>query len=203
MVAELANRDIADKKVLKAMGLVERHLFVPKSLQQEAYGDYPLPIGEGQTISQPYMVALMTQEIQLDSTGKVLEIGTGSGYQAAILSEIVDSVFTIEIKTKLAASAAMRLQKLGYTNIQTKCADGYFGWSEHAPFDVIMLTCAVNHVPPSLLDQLKVGGCMILPLGSARYYQTLIRLTKTEEQIEVQYLGTVAFVPMTGVAEKT
>ncbi|MFQ6116513.1 MAG: protein-L-isoaspartate O-methyltransferase, partial [bacterium] len=130
-------------------------------------------------------------------------IGTGSGYQAAILSKIVDSVFTIEIKSKLAASAAKRLKSLGYSKIHTKCADGYFGWPEQAPFDAIMITCAVNHIPPPLLEQLKTGGRMILPLGSSRYYQILIRLTKTKEKVEVEYLGIVAFVPMTGEAEKT
>jgi protein-L-isoaspartate(D-aspartate) O-methyltransferase len=203
MVRDLVSRGITDKRVLAAMESVKRHLFVPQNLQQQAYGDHPLPIGEGQTISQPYMVAFMTQELQVDSTDKVLEIGTGSAYQAAILSQLVDTVFTIEIKSKLAARAEKRIQKLSYKNIQTKCADGYFGWPERAPFDAIMITCAVNHVPPPLLDQLKVGGRMILPLGSSRYYQILIRLTKTEGQVEVEYLGTVAFVPMTGKAEKT
>lgn len=203
MVRDLVSRGITDKRVLAAMESVRRHLFVPQNLQQQAYGDYPLPIGEGQTISQPYMVAFMTQELQADSSDKVLEIGTGSAYQAAILSQLVDTVFTIEIKRKLAARAEERIQTLCYKNIRTKCADGYFGWPEHAPFDAIMITCAVNHVPSPLLDQLKVGGRMILPLGSSRYYQILIRLTKTEEQVEVEYLGTVAFVPMTGVAEKT
>lgn len=203
MLDELVQRGINDSRVISAMELVKRHNFVPEGSRDVAYGDHPLPIGEGQTISQPYMVAFMTQELLVDSTDKVLEIGTGSGYQAAILAEIVDSVYTIEIKSKLAARAANRLQTLGYSNIETKCADGYFGWPEHANFDAIMITCAVNHVPPSLLEQLKLGGRMILPLGSSRYYQILIRVTKKKEQVEVEYLGTVAFVPMTGAAEKT
>lgn len=203
MVDDLVRRGIKDSRVISAMESVKRHQFVPEGLRDMAYGDHPLPIGEGQTISQPYMVALMTQELLVDSTHKVLEIGTGSGYQAAILANIVDSVYTIEIKRKLAARAAKRLQTLGYSNIKTKCADGYFGWPEHGNFDAIMITCAVNHVPPPLLEQLKIGGRMILPLGSSRYYQILIRVTKRKEQIEVEYLGTVAFVPMTGAAEKT
>jgi protein-L-isoaspartate(D-aspartate) O-methyltransferase len=203
MVEDLVRRGITDSRVISAMESVKRHYFVPEKLRKLAYADQPLPIGEGQTISQPYMVAFMTQELKVDSTDQVLEIGTGSGYQAAILAEIVDTVFTIEIKSKLAASAAKRLETLGYSNIKTKCADGYFGWPEKATFDAIILTCAVNHVPPPLLEQLKFGGRMILPLGSSRYYQILIRLTKTKERIEVEYLGTVAFVPMTGAAEKT
>lgn len=203
MLEILVDRGIEDERVLAAMRSVQRHLFVPDDLRHVAYADNPVPIGEGQTISQPYMVALMTQELQLDRSDKVLEIGTGSGYQAAILSKIVDSVFTIEIKSKLAASAAKRLKSLGYSKIHTKCADGYFGWPEQAPFDAIMITCAVNHIPPPLLEQLKTGGRMILPLGSSRYYQILIRLTKTKEKVEVEYLGIVAFVPMTGEAEKT
>jgi protein-L-isoaspartate(D-aspartate) O-methyltransferase len=141
--------------------------------------------------------------LKLQRTEKVLEIGTGSGYQAAILAEIVDSVYTIEIKSKLATKADALLQSLGSKNVHTKCADGYNGWPEYAPFDAILITCAVNHVPPPLLEQLKPGGRLILPLGSTRFYQTLTRLTKTEKQIEAEYLGTVAFVPMTGAAQKT
>lgn len=203
MIEEIIKRGVTDKQVLAAMEAVKRHLFVPKRLGVMAYADHPLPIGEGQTISQPHLVALMTQELLLDSHDKVLEIGTGSGYQAAILGEIVDSVYTIEIKSKLAEQAARRLQSQGYSNIQSKCADGYFGWPEHAPFDAIIITCAVNHVPPPLLEQLKVGGRMILPLGSTLYYQVLIRLSKFEHDVKVEYLGVVAFVPMTGKAEKT
>ncbi|MDZ7290361.1 MAG: protein-L-isoaspartate(D-aspartate) O-methyltransferase [candidate division KSB1 bacterium] len=202
LVEELRKEGIKDSCVLAAMKSVARHLFVPENLRSSAYDNIPLPIGEGQTISQPYVVALMTQELKLGKNDKVLEIGTGSGYQAAILAEIADSVFTVEIKSKLAANSADLLKKLGYQNIQCQCADGYYGWTEHAPFDAIMITCAVNHVPPPLLQQLKIGGRLILPLGSTRFYQTLTLLTKTEKQVEAEYLGTVAFVPMTGAAEK-
>jgi protein-L-isoaspartate(D-aspartate) O-methyltransferase len=203
LVRELSKSGITDARVLTTMKSVKRHLFVPKDLRSWAYDNMPLPIGEGQTISQPEVVAFMTQELHLKDTDKVLEIGTGSGYQAAILAELVDSVFTIEIKSKLAANSANLFRELGYKKIQTKCADGYYGWPEHAPFDAIMITCAVNHVPPPLLQQLKIGGRLILPLGSTRFYQTLTRLTKTEKRIEADYLGTVAFVPMSGAANKS
>ncbi|MFQ5605700.1 MAG: protein-L-isoaspartate(D-aspartate) O-methyltransferase [bacterium] len=203
MLETLRQYKITDERVLNAMDEVPRHLFVPKNLRHRAYGNHALPIGEGQTISQPYIVALMTQELKPDSNFRVLEIGTGSGYQAAVLSVLIDSVFTIEIKTRLAELASKRLQKLGYENVVTRCADGYFGWPEKAPFDAIIITCAVNHVPQPLLDQLKVGGHLILPLGSTLYYQTLVCVTKKENDVEVEYLGTVAFVPMTGKAEKT
>lgn len=203
MVEDILKSGIKDKRVLAAMESVERHLFVPDNLRHRAYGDHPLPIGEGQTISQPQLVARMTQELHLKKSDKVLEIGTGSGYQAAILAEVVDSVYTIEIKARLADQAAQRLTRLGYSNIKTKSADGYFGWPEQAPFDAIIITCAVNHVPPSLLKQLKDGGRLILPLGSTFYYQLLVRLTKRKDDIKVDYLGAVAFVPMTGQAEKT
>lgn len=203
LVKEMLKYGIEDERVVEAMESVKRHLFVPENLRKLAYKNHPLPIGEGQTISQPFVVAHMTEALHLNNTDKVLEIGTGSGYQAAILAVLVDSVYTIEIKTKLAEQAAQRLESLGYANVQTKCSDGYFGWPEQAPFDAIIITCAVNHVPPPLLEQLKTGGRMVLPLGSTRYYQTLIRLTKREDDVEVEYLGKVAFVPMTGMAEKT
>lgn len=200
MLDLLIKREIKDTRVLDAMQSVQRHLFVPENMRRFAYSDQALPIGEGQTISQPYAVAYMTQELHLQGTDKVLEIGTGSGYQAAILAEIVDSVFTIEIKNKLAERSTQLLRELGYKNIQTRYADGYFGWSEHAPFDAIIITCAINHIPFPLLEQLKTGGRLILPLGSTRYYQILTRLTKKEDMVEAEYLSTVAFVPMTGRA---
>lgn len=202
MVTHLQKSGIDDQRVLAAMRMVERHMFVPEKWREDAYENRPLPIGEGQTISQPFVVAYMTQELLVDSTDRVLEIGTGSGYQAAILAQIVDSVFTIEIKPRLAEQAAARLQSLDYTNIKTRCADGYFGWPEHAPFDAIIITCAVNHVPGPLLEQLRVGGHMILPLGSVRYYQILTRIEKTEDGYTSEYLSSVAFVPMTGRAQK-
>lgn len=202
LVDELLKSGIKDEQVVDAIKSVKRHLFVSENLRNKAYENQPLPIGEGQTISQPLVVAHMTEALQLSKTDKVLEIGTGSGYQAAILSVIVDSVYTIEIKKKLADQAERRLQSLAYANIQTKCADGYFGWSEAAPFDAIIITCAVNHVPRPLLDQLKIGGRMVLPLGSTRYYQLLVRITKRADDSLIEYLAPVAFVPMTGMAEK-
>jgi protein-L-isoaspartate(D-aspartate) O-methyltransferase len=201
LIDELSRQGITSKPVLRAMERVERHLFVPPNLQALAYGNHPLPIGEGQTISQPYVVAHMTELLGLKDSHRILEVGTGSGYQAAVLALLADSVFTVEIKSKLAEQGKERLKTLGYANIRCKSADGYYGWSEHAPFDGILITCAVNHVPPALLEQLKVGGHMVLPLGSIRYYQTLVRITKKPDDVQVEYLGSVAFVPMTGAAQ--
>jgi protein-L-isoaspartate(D-aspartate) O-methyltransferase len=196
----LKGRDIIDEKVLEAMERVPRHIFVEESLWNEAYADYPLPIGEGQTISQPYVVALMTQAIQLTGSEKVLEIGTGSGYQAAVLAEIVEDVYTVEIREKLAKKAETSLLNLGYKNVHIKCSDGYFGWEEHAPYDAIMITCAVNHIPPPLISQLKEGGHLILPLGPTTYYQSLTLLQKTGEDLSSEYITSVLFVPMIGEA---
>jgi protein-L-isoaspartate(D-aspartate) O-methyltransferase len=199
---DLMGRDITDKRVLEVMGTVPRHKFVDKSLHDEAYGDHPLPISEGQTISQPYVVALMTQSLQLNGSEKVLEIGTGSGYQAAVLAELVDEVYTVEIREPLAEGARRVLDDLGYSNVYVKCADGYFGWEEHAPFDAVMVTCAVNHVPPYLIDQLKDGGRLIIPLGIITYYQTLTVFEKNNDTLDSTYITSVIFVPMTGEAEK-
>ena len=200
---QIRGRGIRDARVLAAMEKVPRHLLVDRSLRPEAYRDHPLPIGEGQTISQPYVVALMTEELRLSPTDRVLEIGAGSGYQAAILAEIVKEVFTIEIRKGLAERAAERLKDLGYRNIRVKYADGYFGWQEHAPFDAIIITAAVNHIPPPLLKQLKEGGRLILPLGSTVFYQTLTLVTKNKGgDLSVEQKGEVAFVPMTGEARK-
>jgi protein-L-isoaspartate(D-aspartate) O-methyltransferase len=193
---------INNPRVIEALTSVERHLFVPENLRDMAYENHPLPIGHGQTISQPYIVAHMTELLGLKKSDRVLEIGTGSGYQAAILAVMVDSVFSIEIKEQLASEVKKRLFELGYHNAVTKCADGYFGWQEKASFDAILITCAANHIPPPLIEQLKVGGKMVLPLGSTRYYQTLVRITKKQEDILVEYLGQVAFVPMTGRIQK-
>ncbi len=155
---DLKGRGIKDKKVLDAMTKVPRHLFVPEKLKDKAYSDHPLPIEEGQTISQPYIVALMTEALGLRTTDRVLEIGTGSGYQAAVLSGLVKEVFTIEIRKSLADTASVRLRTLGFGNVKVRYADGYFGWQEYAPFDAIIITAFVNHIPQPLLKQLKEGG---------------------------------------------
>jgi protein-L-isoaspartate(D-aspartate) O-methyltransferase len=199
---QLAARDITDRKVLEAMEEVPRHLFVSSELHHQAYEDHPLPIGEGQTISQPYIVALMTQHLDLKPGEKVLEIGTGSGYQAAVLSRLTDSVYSIEIRENLAKKAAETLRKLNYTQVQVKWDDGYFGWKEYAPFDAIIVTCAANHIPPPLLNQLKEGGRLIIPLGSTLYFQTLTLVTKVKDKPQVRYISDVVFVPMVGEIEK-
>lgn len=199
---DLAGRDIKDKKVLEVMGRIPRHAFVSKDLAKKAYADHPLPIGEGQTISQPYVAALMTQSLGLKGNEKVLEIGTGSGYQAAVLSEIVKEVYTIEIRDNLTKNAEKTLGILGYKNVKVKTGDGYFGWKEYAPFDAIIVTCAANHIPSPLLDQLKEGGRLILPLGSTAYYQTLTVVKKIKGKLTVEHITDVRFVPMIGEAEK-
>jgi protein-L-isoaspartate(D-aspartate) O-methyltransferase len=199
---QLASRDITDQRVLEAMGKIPRHLFVGPAYRGQAYEDYPLPIGEGQTISQPYIVALMTQCLDLRPGEKVLEIGTGSGYQAAVLAEMRDLVYSIEIRENLAQESARTLRELGYENIQVKWGDGYFGWEEKAPFDAIIVTCAANHIPPPLLDQLREGGRLVIPLGSTLYFQTLTLITKVEGKPKVRQISGVRFVPMVGEAEK-
>jgi protein-L-isoaspartate(D-aspartate) O-methyltransferase len=193
---QIKRRGISDNKVLEAMRLVPRHEFVPDHLKKYAYADEPLPIGEDQTISQPYIVAYMTESLHLSDTDKVLEIGTGSGYQAAVLSEIVDSVYTIEIVDVLAKSASKTLARLGYDNVFVKGGDGYKGWPEHAPFDDIIITAAPTKIPQPLLEQLKVGGLMILPLGD--YSQELVLIEKKEDGYDEKKLLPVRFVPMTG-----
>ncbi len=199
---DLKGRDIKDPKVLEIMGRIPRHLFVDPSLRNQAYADHPLPIGEGQTISQPYIVAFMTQALQIKPGERVLEIGTGSGYQAAVLAELTDQVYTIEIRENLAKRAAERLKKLGFDKVQVKYGDGYFGWEEAAPFGAIIVTCAANHIPPPLLKQLKEGGRLVIPLGSTTYFQTLTLITKKRGKPEVQHLLSVSFVPMIGAALK-
>jgi len=197
---QLRNRDIFDERVLETMNKVERHKFVPTLLLNNAYNDNPLPIGHGQTISQPYIVALMTQSLQLNENDRVLEIGTGSGYQAAVLSELVKEVYTIEIIKELADAAETRLNNLKYKNVKVKNADGYFGWPEKEPFDAIIVTAAANHIPPSLLDQLKDGGKLIIPLGSTLTFQTLTLVTKKGNDLETEFITGVRFVPLTGKA---
>ncbi len=199
---DLKGRDITDLEVLEVMGTVKRHLFVDPKYLNYAYADHPLPIDEGQTISQPYIVALMTQELKIKPGERVLEIGTGSGYQAAVLAALTDQVYTIEIRPRLAEKARQRLKELGYSQMKTKQGDGYFGWEEYAPFDAIIVTAAVNHIPPPLLTQLKDGGRLILPLGSTTFYQTLTLITKHNGELKVEHITGVRFVPMTGKAEK-
>ncbi len=194
--AQIERRGITDKDVLDAMRTVPRHFFVPERYRDEAYRDGPLPIGEGQTISQPYIVAAMTDLLDVDSTSKVLEIGTGSGYQAAVLAEICDSVFTIEIITSLAERAKEILDSLGYKNVHVRAGDGYKGWPEEAPFDAVIVTAAAPRIPQPLVDQLKVGGRMVIPVGDFR--QELMVLDKTEEGMEKKSVIPVRFVPMTG-----
>jgi len=198
VASQLKARNITNPKVLKVMATVPRHLFVSPGLASQAYADHPLPISEGQTISQPYIVALMTQILNVKPGEKVLEIGTGSGYQAAVLSHFTDRVWSMEIKKSLAENASERLATLGYSHVKVKHGDGYLGWPEEAPFDAIIVTAAANHVPPPLMEQLKVGGRLLLPLGSTTYYQRLTRITKTPEGNEVEHLTGVVFVPMVG-----
>jgi protein-L-isoaspartate(D-aspartate) O-methyltransferase len=193
---QIHSRGIQDDKVLYAMREVPRHEFVPDHLKKYAYADEPLPIGEDQTISQPYIVAYMTESLNLNQSRTVLEIGTGSGYQAAILAEIVDTVYTIEIIDVLARRAQNTLERLGYDNIFVKGGDGYKGWPEHAPFDAIIITAAPTIIPQPLLDQLKIGGFMILPLGD--YSQELVLIEKKSDGYDQKKLLPVRFVPMTG-----
>lgn len=199
---DIKARGVKDKKVLDVMLKIKRHLFVDKGLQGQAYADHPLPIGDGQTISQPYVVALMTESLKLKPTDRILEIGTGSGYQAAVLAELVKEVYTIEIRKGLADMAAKRLKELGYLNVKVKYGDGYFGWKEFAPFDAIIVTAAANHIPPPLIKQLKNNGRLVIPLGSTFYYQTLTLITKQDKELNTEQLGGVSFVPMTGEAQE-
>jgi len=202
VLRQLKVRDITDRKVLEAMGAAPRHLFVSPHLRSQAYNDYPLPIDEGQTISQPYIVALMTQYLDLKPGEKVLEIGTGSGYQAAVLAHLTNKVYSIEIREKLAQTAQETLGKLNYDQVKVKWADGYFGWEEYAPFDAIIVTCAANHIPPPLLKQLKEGGRLIIPVGSTLFFQTLTLVTKTNGKPKVRHVLDVSFVPMVGEISK-
>lgn len=192
---QIEARGIKDRKVLKALRKVERHKFVPKQYQDEAYNDYPLPIGEGQTISQPYIVGLMTAALDLKGTETVLEIGTGSGYQAAILGEICKHVYTIEIVEVLGKRSQRLLSELGYKNIMVKVGDGYKGWEEKSPFDAIIVTCAPSHIPKPLEDQLAEGGRMIIPVGES-FSQRLVLLIKKQGKITQKAIIPVRFVPM-------
>jgi len=197
---QIEARGIKDARVLQAMRSVERHLFVPDVIRSNAYEDCPLPIGEGQTISQPYIVALMTESLRLTGTERVLEVGTGSGYQAAVLSRLVRQVFTMEIKPVLEERAARLLSTLGLSNVAVRQGDGWDGWKENAPFDRIMITAAVGTIPPPLLAQLADGGMMILPLGNPFSTQNLVLVRKRGSGYTVEYITGVLFVPMTGKA---
>ncbi|MEW6156124.1 MAG: protein-L-isoaspartate(D-aspartate) O-methyltransferase [Verrucomicrobiota bacterium] len=194
-------RGITNRKVLQVMSEVPRHEFIPKSQRRSAYGDFPLPIGYGQTISQPYIVAFMTEQLDPRPDERILEIGTGSGYQAAILSKMVEEVYTIEIVEPLARRAEADLQRLGYTNVFVRAGDGYKGWPEKAPFDAIIVTCAPDHVPQPLIDQLKEGGRMIIPVGEL-LNQSLYLLEKKGGQVKRRAVLPVRFVPMTRKDEK-
>ncbi|SEQ94413.1 protein-L-isoaspartate(D-aspartate) O-methyltransferase [Nitrosomonas sp. Nm51] len=194
----LAKKEL-DENVIKALNTVPRHEFVPKKLQQSAYDNRPLPIGHGQTISQPYIVAIMTNLLGVGKNDRILEIGTGSGYQIAVLAELVNKAYSIEIIEPLGKEAKARLQRLGYDNISLKIGDGYYGWEEHAPFDAIIVTAAASHIPPPLIQQLRPGGRMLIPVGSRFMVQELLLVEKTEEgKISTQQLLPVAFVPLTG-----
>jgi protein-L-isoaspartate(D-aspartate) O-methyltransferase len=197
---QIRARGISDPRVLAAMAHVPRHQFVPDTVRAQAYDDYPLPIGAQQTISQPYIVALMTSLLELSGDEKVLEIGTGSGYQAAVLAELAREVYTIEILEPLSATAQKTIGGLGYRNIQFRVGDGWAGWPDAAPFDEIIVTAAPEKVPQPLLDQLKVGGRLVIPVGS--FFQDLLVLTKTATGLEKKNVIPVRFVPMTGEAQK-
>lgn len=195
VASQLEDRGIKDKNVLRAMRTVPRHLFVSEDLRRFAYGDHPMPIGHGQTISQPYIVAFMTEVIRPQKHHKVLEIGTGSGYQAAILAELAAAVYTVEIIPELAQTAKKRLDELGCANVEVREGDGYHGWPEAAPFDAIVVTAAAEFIPPPLLQQLKEGGAMIIPVGSPFHVQHLMLVHKQQDKITTQKLMPVRFVP--------
>ncbi len=202
---QLRSRDITNRRVLGVMGRVPRHRFVPEALRHQAYADHPLPIGHRQTISQPYIVALMTQLAQPKANSRALDVGTGSGYQAAVLAKLVKTVYSIEIVRPLADEAGSRLKSLGYDNVEVRCGDGYRGWPEHAPFDVMIVAAAPDHVPGPLVEQLAPGGRLVIPVGSAGKYfrsQSLLVIEKQADgSIRKQNVASVAFVPMTGEAE--
>ncbi len=191
---QIAGRGVRDRRTLEAMRSVPRHLFVPEAWRHYAYADTPLPIGHGQTISQPYIVAFMTEALDLKRTDRVLEIGTGSGYQAAVLAQICSEVYSIEIIEPLASEAAARLKQLGYTRVHLRAGDGYRGWPEAAPFDAIIVTAAPDAIPVVLLEQLAVGGRMVVPVG--RGEQVLVRIRRTKEGYKRENLLPVRFVPM-------
>jgi len=193
---QIRHRGVADQRVLSAMETVPRHLFVPWEMQRMAYMDTPLPIGQQQTISQPYIVALMTELAEVSDGEKVLEIGTGSGYQAAVLAELTDKVFTIEILPELAAQAERRLKAMGYTQVRVRTGDGYLGWPEEQPFDAILVTAAPEELPQALLDQLAEGGVLVAPIGERGYQQLRCIRRESGKIIEDEETIPVSFVPM-------
>jgi protein-L-isoaspartate(D-aspartate) O-methyltransferase len=195
---QLRARGLKNEAVLRAMGKVPRQEFVPARLRAQAYADRPLPIGEGQTISQPYIVALMTETARIRRGGRVLEIGTGSGYQAAVLAELTPQVYTIEILPSLAKRAEATLKRLGYKSVNVRIGDGYQGWQEHAPFDAILVTCAPDHIPQPLIDQLAEGGRMVIPVGKQdpRFGQELMLVEKQKGKVKVSSIAPVLFVPL-------
>lgn len=198
---QLRGRDIREPRILAAMGKIPRHLFIPGALWTEAYDDHPVPIGQGQTISQPYIVALMTQLVWQGKCRRVLDVGTGSGYQAAVLAELAPEVYSIEILCPLANEARARLARLGYTNIQVRCGDGYQGWVEHAPFDAIIVAAAAPKIPQPLVDQLAPEGRLVIPVGTAD--QDLLLVEKGKDgRVTTRNWGAVRFVPMTGEVQR-
>ena len=199
---DLKRRGITDPRVLAAMEAVPRHLFVPERQRAAAYDDRPLPIGEGQTISQPYMVAVMAQLLELNGTERILEIGTGSGYHAAVLARLAAEVYSVEILGSLSARAKRLLDQIGITNVELKIGDGFFGWEEKAPFDAILMTAAAPRVPEPLWRQLREGGRLILPLGAAGRTQKLMRVRKVAGKQVIEELSEVIFVPLTGAIQK-
>lgn len=197
--SQIQARGVRDPRVLAAMEAMPRHLFVPQSREAEAYSDQALSIGEGQTISQPYVVALMTEVLELEGLERVLEVGTGSGYQTALLAELAAEVYTIEIVPELADRAARLFARIGYRNVHARVGDAYQGWPEAAPFDRVMVTAAPSHLPPALVEQLAEGGRMVLPLGE--HLQELQLVVKDQGRLRVQSILPVRFVPMTGLAQ--
>jgi protein-L-isoaspartate(D-aspartate) O-methyltransferase len=195
---QIRRRGVTDQDVLEAIERVPRHEFVPEEFQSQAYADRPLPIGYGQTISQPYIVALMTELLELRSTDRVLEIGTGSGYQAAILAQIVAEVYTVEIVEALAVEARERLKRLEYDNVHAIHGDGYYGWEEHAPYDAIIVTCAPDHIPQPLVQQLKEEAKLVIPVGPPGGYQTLWQVSRFGDEVKKRNVTGVLFVPLTG-----
>ena len=202
MVNTIRRYGVQDQRVLNALLSVPRHLFVPDHLQHSAYADHPLPIGHGQTISQPYIVAFMTELLLLRGDERVLEIGTGSAYQAAVLSLLCKEVYTIEFLEQLCEEARERLKRLGYRNVYVRCGDGYFGWKEAAPFDAVIITCGTPYIPSPIIEQTKEGGRIVAPLGSPPGDLVLTRFTKTQKGLKRETFGGVLFVPMRGKVEQ-